>query len=117
MTEPQPQTPADAAPAKKPYGPGVLMALGLFLLLVAAWCGYDLATKEEWEEEGKTTAIVFNWVGMIGFGAAAVYMFVLAAVRSKGGGAAAADRPPPPGAGPQEDEEPEPADEPPGDQP
>ena len=116
MTEPQPQKPADERPAKKPYGPGVLMALGLFLLLVAAWCGYDLATKEEWEEEGKTATILFNWVGMFGFGVAAVYMFVLAAVRSKAG-AAGADRPPQPGAGEPEGEAADPADGPPGEQP
>jgi len=63
------------------------MVLGLFMLVIAAWCGYDLATKEEWQEEGKTGAIAFNWAGMIGFGLAAVYAFVLAAKRSKGAAA------------------------------
>ena len=87
MTNPSPHQPATGGPKKQPYGPGILMVLGLFMLVIAAWCGYDLATKEEWQEEGKTGAIVFNWAGMIVFGLAAVYAFVLAAIRSKGAAA------------------------------
>ncbi len=94
-------------PEKQPYGPGILMVLGLFLLLVSAWCGYDLATKEEWQEEGKTGTIYFNWAGLIGFGLAAVYTFILAAKRAKGGteGPAATGGPAPPEV-PEPDEEP-----------
>ena len=102
MPDQPPESSAADRPEKKPYGPGILMVLGLFLLLVAAWCGYDLATKEEWQEEGKTTAIYFNWAGMIGFGIAAVYTFVLAARRATGG----EERPPAAG-GPASPEVPE----------
>jgi len=87
MTDQPSHQPATGGPKKQPYGPGILMVLGLFTLVIAAWCGYDLATKEEWQEGGKTGTIVFNWAGMIGFGLAAVYAFVLAAMRSKGAAA------------------------------
>lgn len=79
--------PASGKPKKTPYSPGVLMVFGLGLLIVAAWCGYDLATKEEWQKEGMTGTILFNWVGMVAFGLVAVYLFVLAAKRAKGGAA------------------------------
>ena len=82
--EKTPMTGKEAVPTKKTrYGPGLLMVFGLALLVVAAWCGYDLSTREEWVKEGRTGAILFNWGGMIVAAAAAVYAFILAAVRAK----------------------------------
>jgi len=85
MTDQPSQEPDTNKPKKRPFGPGLLMVFGFGLLIVAAWCGYDLATKEEWQVEGQTGTIIFNWVGMVAFGLVAVYLFVLAAKRSKGG--------------------------------
>jgi len=81
MAEASPKPSGSGEPAKKPYGPGVLMVIGLFLVLVAAWCAYDLATREEWEKEGRTGTILFNWAGLVGFGVGALYSFGLAAKR------------------------------------
>ncbi|HUU11140.1 MAG TPA: hypothetical protein VM431_11470 [Phycisphaerae bacterium] len=96
---------AEARPQKQPYGPGVLMVIGLFLVIIAAWCAHDYFNpKEEWVKAEQTATIYFQLVGMIVFGAAAVYTLILAAVRSKkgaGGPAASsadsgAEVPPPP---------------------
>ena len=99
MAENLPEDRTEDKPAKQPYGPGVLMILGLFMVVIAAWCAYDLATQEAWQKEGRTGAIAFNWAGLVIFSVAAVYTFVLAAKRSRGeaeaGGSAL---PPPPGA-------------------
>jgi hypothetical protein len=71
-------------PAKPMYGPGVLMVIGLGLLVIAAWCGHDYFNpKEEWVKGGHTGTIYMQFAGMVAFGAAAIYSFVLAAVRSK----------------------------------
>ena len=82
--EETPTTSQKASPTKKaPYGPGVLMVFGLALVAVAVWCGYDLHAKEEWVKEGRTGTILFNWAGLIIAAIAAVYTFILAAVRAK----------------------------------
>ncbi|MBE3071127.1 MAG: hypothetical protein IMZ55_19825 [Acidobacteria bacterium] len=70
-------------PEKQPFSPGMLMALGLFLLVIAAWCGYDLYSKEDWVKDEKTGTILINWGGLIGFALGAAYAFILAAIRSK----------------------------------
>jgi len=73
----------EAIPTKKMrYGPGPLMVFGLALLAVAAWCGYDL-WSQEWYTKNELSKIIFNWGGMIVAAAAAVYAFILAAVRSQ----------------------------------
>jgi hypothetical protein len=78
-------------PAKQPYGPGVLMVLGLGLLVLAGWCGYDLYAREEWVEEGHTGTIMMNWGGLIAGAVGSVYVFALAVIRSR----KAAGTPPP----------------------
>ena len=95
-------------PEKRPFSPGVLMVLGLFLLVIAAWCGYDVMTKEDWAKEGKTGTILMNWIGLVPFGIGGIYAFVLAAVRSKRGAA----EPPAPASPPPGDAEGGPAGEP-----
>ena len=82
--EETPMTGQEAVLTKKMrYGPGPLMVFGLALLVVAAWCGYDLWSQEEWYKKDELSKILFNWGGMIVAAAAAVYAFILAAVRSK----------------------------------
>jgi len=92
--QPSRQSEADKL-QKQPYGPGVLMVLGLFMLIIAAWCAYDLATQEAWVKEGRTGTILFNWGGLAVFSVAAVYLFILAAKRSKRGTPGEASAPPP----------------------
>ena len=72
---------------KQPYGPGLLMIFGLFLLAMAAYCAYDLfgGTADEWRAEGKEWYVTLNWVIMIAAILAAIYAWVLAAIRAKKG--------------------------------
>ena len=84
MTENQPPTSDPQPPPKRePLGPGPMMAFGLGLLVVAAWCGWDLYAKEDWVKEGRTGTIIINWCGLIGACIGAIYCFLLAAKRSK----------------------------------
>ena len=79
---------AENPPAtKQPYGPGVLMIYGLFLLALVAYCAYDLfgGPADEWRAEGKEWYVTLNWVIMIVAILAAIYAWVLAAIRSKKG--------------------------------
>ena len=79
---------AENPPAsKQPYGPGLLMVFGLFLLALAAYCAYDLfgGAADEWRAGGKEWYVTLNWVIMIAAILAAVYAWVLAAIRSKQG--------------------------------
>ena len=73
--------------SKQPYGPGLLMIYGLALLALAAYCAYDLfgGAAEEWRAEGKEWYVTLNWVIMIVAILAAIYAWVLAAIRSKKG--------------------------------
>jgi heme/copper-type cytochrome/quinol oxidase subunit 2 len=73
--------------SKQPYGPGLLMIYGLALLALAAYCAYDLlgGTAEEWRAQGKEWYVTLNWVIMIVAILAAIYAWVLAAIRSKKG--------------------------------
>ena len=82
-----PTPPGEATPpAREPYGPGVLMVLGLFCLIVAAWCGNDYFNpKEEWVKTGQQFTIGINGVGMVAGAAGAIYAFVLAALRARKG--------------------------------
>jgi len=89
MTDQPSREPAPGKPQKKPYGPGILMLLGFGLLVLAAFCFKDVVypgdAAKEWQEEGATFTIYLNWTVMIAGGSAAVYLFALAAKRSKGG--------------------------------
>ena len=81
---------AENQPAsKQPYGPGLLMVFGLFLLALAAYCAYDLfggPAEEEWGPgSGKEWYVPLNWVIMIVTTLAAIYAWVLAAIRAKKG--------------------------------
>jgi len=86
-------------PAKQPYGPGILLLLGIGLLALAAFCFKDVvypASKaEEWRQEGAVFTIYLNWAVMIGGALTAVYAFVLAAKRAKGSGAGGTPSAPP----------------------
>ena len=72
---------------KQPYGPGMLMILGLFLLALAAYCAYDLfgGTADEWRAQGKEWYVTLNWTVMIVAILGAIYAWVLAAIRAKTG--------------------------------
>lgn len=83
MADNPPPTTETPAPKKEPLAAGPLMAIGLLCVLLAAWCAYDLYAKDEWIKEGHTWTIRINWGGMIGFGLAAAYSFVMAVIRSK----------------------------------
>ena len=93
MADNEPVQTQETPPPKQPFSPGVLMVLGLFLLVIAAWCGYDLYSKEAWVKEGATYKIVINWAGLVVFAIGAIYAFILAAVRSKKGVAGAPKTP------------------------
>ena len=74
------------APAGKPYGPGPLMAFGLGLVALAAYCFFDLFVRgmpDEWRKAGNDWYIPMNWVVMIVSVIGAIYLFVLAVKRSK----------------------------------
>ncbi len=73
---------AENEPKREPLGPGMLILLGVGLLAIGAWCGYDVFTMTE-EKAGDTAYLVFNYGGLIGGPIGAVIVFVLAAVRSK----------------------------------
>jgi len=98
MTDQPPQKPTQGRPKKKPYSPGVLMLLGIFLLALAAFCFKDVVypadAAEEWRKENRHFTIYLNWGVMVAGGLLAVYAFALAAKRSKGGAAGAAPTPP-----------------------
>ena len=72
---------------KQPYGPGMLMIYGLASLALAAYCAYDLfgGPAEEWRAEGKEWYVTLNWAVMILAILAAVYAWILAAIRAKKG--------------------------------
>jgi len=93
MADNEPVQTQETPPPKQPFSPGVLMVLGLFLLVIAAWCGYDLYSKEDWVKAEKTGTILMNWVGLVVFAIGALYAFILAAVRSKKGAAEAPKTP------------------------
>jgi hypothetical protein len=74
------------APARQPYGPGPLMVFGLGCVALAAYCFLDLFVRgmpEEWHKAGNDWYVPLNWVIMIAAAIGAVYLFVLAAKRSK----------------------------------
>jgi hypothetical protein len=78
---PQPKTPAG-----QPYGPGPLMIFGLGMLALAVWCFYDLflgGSGEAWESQGSVGTIWFNRIGMAAGAVGSIYLFILAAKRSK----------------------------------
>ena len=74
-------------PKREPHGPGILMLFGLALAALAAYCFYDVvypahaATK--WQENSESYKIFLNWGIMTLAVLGAVYVWVLAAVRSK----------------------------------
>jgi hypothetical protein len=65
----------------------MLMIFGLFLLALAAYCAYDLfgGAADEWRAGGKEWYVTLNWVIMIAAILAAIYAWVLAAIRAKKG--------------------------------
>jgi hypothetical protein len=74
------------APARQPFGPGPLMVFGLGSAALAAYCFLDLFVRgmpEEWHKAGNDWYVPLNWVVMIAAVIGAVYLFVLAAKRSK----------------------------------
>ena len=91
MTENQPPTSNPQPSVKRPpAGPGPMMVFGLGLLVVAAWCAWDLYSKAypsdpgakvEWADRPGT--IFMNWGGMFAAVVGAIYCFVQAARRSK----------------------------------
>jgi len=96
---------ANQPATKQPYGPGMLMIYGLALLALAAYCAYDLfgGTAEEWRAQGKEWYVTMNWVVMIAAILAAVYAWVLAAIRAKKG----VGRPPTEGGEPSSPDQPQ----------
>ena len=74
---------AEPKPPREPFSPGVLMVMGLVLVVVAAWCGHDAFSKEEWRKEGADYKIWLNGGMMVAAVGAAVYAFVVAALRYK----------------------------------
>jgi hypothetical protein len=78
--------PKPESPARQPYGPGPLMVFGLGLLALAVYCFADLFIRgmpDEWRKAGNDWYIPLNWVIMIAAAIGAIYLFVLAAKRSK----------------------------------
>jgi hypothetical protein len=106
----QPSSPSGSEkPAKKPYGPGILMIIGFALLVGAGYviCAlYLLGEAETFREENAEWKIYFNWAAAIAALIGAVYAFALAAKRSKGGTDGAAGAAPPPPAPPAAPEAP-----------
>jgi len=78
--------PQPEAPVRQPYGPGPLMIFGLGFVVLGAYCFFDLFIRgmpDEWRKAGNDWYIPMNWVIMIAAAIGAVYLFVLAARRSK----------------------------------
>jgi len=74
------------APRSQPYGPGPLMVFGLGMAALGAYCFFDLFVRgmpDEWRKAGNDWYIPLNWVIMIAAAIGAIYLFVLAAKRSK----------------------------------
>jgi hypothetical protein len=82
-------TPEQAAPEpegrRQPYGPGLLLFFGLVCLALGAYCLYDLFGSKgtDWEAKGDLFSIWSNRAALVLGAAGAIYLFVLAAVRSK----------------------------------
>lgn len=80
MAENQPAT-------KQPYGPGMLMIFGLFLLALAGWCASDfLGFSERGQEAWKNSEwafLLFNGSGFVGGIGLAIYAWILAAIREE----------------------------------
>jgi hypothetical protein len=75
---------SEPQPAREPIGPGPLMAIGLVLLLIAAWCGNDfLFPKEQWKKEGTDYKVWMNGGMMAAAAVGALYVFVQAFIRHK----------------------------------
>jgi len=91
----------EPAPKREPYGPGLLMIFGLFLLAIAGWCARDFLglsdrSREAWDHH-EWFYLLFNGTGFIGGIGSALYAFILAAIRSKRGiGVPPAEPPPSP---------------------
>ena len=74
---------------KQPYGPGMLMVFGLFLLAIAGWCardflGFSERSQEAWKNS-EWTFLLFNGFGFVGGIGLAIYAWILAAIRAKKG--------------------------------
>jgi hypothetical protein len=86
---------SEPQPVREPVGPGLLIALGLVLLLVAAWCGNDfLFPKEQWKKEGTDYKIWMNGGMMAAAVIGAIYVFIRAYIRNKQINAASAAKKP-----------------------
>jgi len=82
MAKPNQPTKNPDKPAKEPWSPGMLLLMGIILLAVAIWCGYDLATQSD-VKVGDKGWLITNWGGLIAGAGGMVWSFILAGVRSR----------------------------------
>lgn len=81
----KPKGDAGAPPPKQPMGPGLLIVVGVGFLALAAVCGWDIYQVSQEGVDKTSTWYAFNYGGLVGGIAIAIYCFILGGIRWKKG--------------------------------